>query len=78
MHGLPATPSAQHSEEARVTLNEDEEQAWGPAALAIERQAKREHMDGLARSRDNWIRRNQYFYDKAKRLLQFIIELRKK
>ena len=64
--------------QADAAINEDEEQAWGPAALAIERQARREHLDRLAQSRDTWIRRNKYFYDKVKRLLRFIIEPQKK
>ena len=36
-----------------------QEMVWGPAALAAERQAKREHLDQLAQRRDIWIRRNK-------------------
>jgi SAM-dependent methyltransferase len=55
-----------------------QEMVWGPAALAAERQAKREHLDQLAQRRDIWIRRNRYFYGKVKRLLQFVIEPHKR
>lgn len=66
------------STEVNTTVGGDNGLVWGPAALAAERQAKRKHMAKFAQSRDTWIRRNKYFYDKVKHLLRFIIEPQKR
>jgi hypothetical protein len=64
--------------QAGAVIRENRESVWGPAALAAEREAKRKHIDRLAQTRQTWISRNRYFYDKVKRLLQFIIEPQKR
>ncbi len=46
----------------------------GPGALAEIRGARRELQAATASRRDEWIRRNRYFYDRLKRVLQFIVE----
>ncbi len=61
-----------------ILIGDDKEPVWGTAALAVDRQAKRKHMDRYAQSRHLWIGRNKYFYNKVKCLLRFIIEPRKK
>ena len=48
--------------------------AWGPQALKEIRDARRRQQDAVAARRDEWIRSNEYFYDRLKRLLQFIVE----
>jgi predicted nucleic acid-binding Zn ribbon protein len=45
-----------------------QEMIWGPAALAADRQAKREHLDQLAQRRDLWIQRNRCFYKIANKV----------
>jgi hypothetical protein len=51
---------------------------WGPAALAELRAARRERQAALAPRRDSWIHANRYFYNRLKRVLQFIVEPRKR
>jgi hypothetical protein len=46
---------------------------WGPAALEQVREARRQHQQATAEKRSKWIRVNDYFYDRIKRLLQFIV-----
>jgi hypothetical protein len=67
-----------HSPGANGVTGDETGPVWGPAALAADRDAKREYMAKFAHTRDRWIRRNKYFYGKVKRLLRFIIEPQKK
>ncbi|MGO9643047.1 MAG: glycosyltransferase [Candidatus Acidiferrales bacterium] len=46
----------------------------GLESLQQTREARRAFQDKVADRRDNWIRANRYFYDRVKRLLQFIVE----
>ena len=46
----------------------------GPQALNQIRAARRKQQDAIAARRDEWINSNGYFYDRIKRLLQFIVE----
>jgi SAM-dependent methyltransferase len=50
----------------------------GPVALDQMREARRAHQDAVAGKRDKWIRSNQYFYNRIKRLLRFIMEPHKR
>ena len=52
-----------------------EKGVWGVAALQSSRQARRELQDGIAPRRDEWIKRNRYYYDCIKRLLRFMSSL---
>jgi hypothetical protein len=63
---------------ANAPSGDDEGLTWGPEALAAEREAKRVHQARYAQTRDSWIRKNKYFYDKVKSLLRFFIEPQKK
>jgi hypothetical protein len=56
----------------RSTITEREN--WGPKALQWCRNARQELQDRLAAQRDQWIARNNYYYDSIKRLLRFIVE----
>ena len=49
-------------------------ETWGPSALDEMREARRKHQDAVAGRRVEWIRSNKYFYDRLKRLFQFIVE----
>src|ERR1700676_1887437 len=51
---------------------------WGPSALDEMRETRRKHQDALSGRRDKWILSNKYFYDRLKRLLQFIVEPHKR
>jgi len=51
---------------------------WGPQALDEARKTSREFQNATARDRDKWIRANEYFYGRIKRLLRFIVEPGKK
>jgi len=46
----------------------------GPGALNEVRAARRELQAAITARRDEWIRRNRYFYIRLKRVLQFIVE----
>ncbi len=50
------------------------QEVWGPGALSEVREARRRHQQAIAPRRDEWIRSNRYFYDRLKRVLQFIVE----
>jgi SAM-dependent methyltransferase len=52
--------------------------AWGPEALDEIRDARRRHQECIALRREEYIRSNRYFYDRLKRVLQFIVEPRKR
>jgi hypothetical protein len=53
-------------------------QGWGPQALEEIRQARRAHQTTIAARRGEWIRSNEYFYHRLKRMLQFIVEPHKR
>jgi ubiquinone/menaquinone biosynthesis C-methylase UbiE len=53
-------------------------QNWGPAALQNLRDALRRHQDAVAPQRSKWIRSNNYFYDRLKRVLRFIVPPQKR
>jgi SAM-dependent methyltransferase len=53
-------------------------ETWGVAALRSRREARRAAQDNIAHRRDQWIQKNRYYYDSIKRLLQFIVEPRKR
>ena len=49
-------------------------ETWGPAALEASREERQQFQDAVAANRDHWVRTNQYYYDRLKRLLRFIVE----
>ena len=51
---------------------------WGPQVLDEMRTSRRVQQGSTARRRDRWIQSNRYFYDRVKRLLQFIVEPQKR
>jgi hypothetical protein len=51
---------------------------WGLPALEQLREARRRHQESVAGQRSKWIRANKYFYGRLQRLLQFIVEPRKR
>jgi len=53
-------------------------EAWGPEALEEVRKARREHQEATAGRREEWIRANQYYYGRMKRMLRFIVESEKR
>ncbi len=53
-------------------------ESWGPDALNLVREARREHQQAIAGTRNNWIHSNRYFYERLKRVLRFIVEPRKR
>jgi len=48
--------------------------AWGPEVLRGMREARRKQQEGIAAKREEYIRKNRYFYDKLKKTLRYIIE----
>ena len=62
------------------TLTEERERVsnWGVAALEEVRAARRRHQDTIAEQRSRWIAANNYFYNRLKRLLRFVVEPEKK
>jgi SAM-dependent methyltransferase len=55
-------------------LKENHAENWGFSRLLASRRARRAHQARLASRREQWISRNQYFYDGLARLLRFIVE----
>ena len=51
---------------------------WGLPALEQLREGRRRHQESLATQRSKWIHANKYFYGRIQRLLQFIVEPRKR
>jgi hypothetical protein len=49
-------------------------ESWGPQALTDVREAKRNHQNAFAERRSFWIKANNYYYDRLKSLLRFIVE----
>lgn len=54
--------------------SEVQNEAWGPEALEISRQARRAHQDEFAGRRDDWVRANKYYYERLEGLLRYIVE----
>src|SRR3954452_20836080 len=48
--------------------------SWGPAALDARRARSRAHLAALADKRDEWVKRNPYYYGLLGRLLRFLVE----
>src|SRR5947208_3940894 len=44
---------------------------WGPAALEQRRNRTRDHLTKIAARREDWINRNEYYYELLNRLLRF-------
>ncbi|HXL23261.1 MAG TPA: glycosyltransferase [Candidatus Dormibacteraeota bacterium] len=53
-------------------------ESWGPEALNEVREARRRHQQATAGERNKWIQANRYFYERMKRILQFIVEPHKR
>lgn len=51
---------------------------WGPAALDERRERTRNHLAKIAVCREDWIKRNRYYYELLNRLLCFLIEPEKR
>src|SRR5437773_4382572 len=51
---------------------------WGPAALEQRRNRTRDHLTKIAARREDWINRNEYYYELLNRLLRFLVEPEKK
>jgi Glycosyl transferase family 2/Methyltransferase domain len=47
---------------------------WGPEALQSRNEGNRQHQSVFAKTRAGWIRRNKYYYQCLKRLLQHLVE----
>lgn len=47
---------------------------WGPEALEEVREARRKQQEEGGGRREKWIRANEYFYGRMKRMLRFIVE----
>ncbi len=64
----------------RASLNQPapRTEVWGIAALDQRRQRTQDHLAGIAPRRENWIKRNRYYYDLLGRLLRFLVEPREK
>jgi len=58
--------AADHEKEARAS--------WGPDALRDVRAARRAQQEGIASRREEYVRKNKYFYERLKRTLRYIIE----
>ena len=54
------------------------QEGWGPAALEQRRDRSRQHLAAIASRRENWIKRNRYYYELVRRLLRFLVEPQKK
>jgi len=48
--------------------------AWGPDALRGVREARRLQQEGITAGREEYVRKNRYFYDRLKQTLRYIIE----
>ncbi len=63
-----------------AVLNESEAKrgTWGPAALDQRRERTRNHLAKIAVRREDWIKRNRYYYELLNRLLRFLVEPQKR
>jgi SAM-dependent methyltransferase len=50
------------------------QEVWGLAALEQRRERARRHVAAIASRRENWIKRNSYYYGLLGRLLQFLVQ----
>ena len=64
--------------EAVLKEREVNREVWGPSALEQRRERTRKHLAGIASRRENWIKRNRYYYGLLSRLLRFLVEPEKK
>jgi len=51
-----------------------ERRPWGIEALRLNQEARRRLQEETADQRDKWFQRNQYYYERVKALLRYIIE----
>ncbi len=58
--------AAEHEREAQP--------AWGPEALLEVRAARRKQQEEIAATREEYVRKNHYFYERLKRTLRYIVE----
>lgn len=52
----------------------DAQSAWGPEALLEVRAARRKQQEEIAATREEYVRKNHYFYERLKRTLRYIVE----
>src|SRR5689334_25438452 len=64
--------------QAVVNERKTNQEGWGPAALEQRRDRSRQHLAAIASRRENWIKRNRYYYELLNRLLRFLVEPQKK
>jgi len=64
--------------QAVVNERKTNQEGWGPAALEQRRDRSRQHLAAIASRRENWIKRNRYYYELVRRLLRFLVEPQKK
>lgn len=57
-----------------VEVSEKKSTIWGPEALCARQERLRQNRSRIARRRESWIAKNQYFYRKVKNLFAFIVE----
>src|SRR5216110_3475590 len=70
---------SQPASEAGLTSEcEPNSVTWGPAALEQRRNRTRDHLTKIAARREDWINRNEYYYELLNRLLRFLVEPQKK
>jgi SAM-dependent methyltransferase len=60
--------------EAAINGHTTNQEAWGPAALEQRRERARRHVAAIASRRENWIKRNRYYYGLLGRLLRFLVQ----
>jgi len=73
------TQLPQPASEAGLTSEcEPNSVTWGPAALEQRRNRTRDHLTKIAARREDWINRNEYYYELLNRLLRFLVEPEKK
>ena len=58
--------AAEHEREAQS--------GWGPEALLEVRAARRKQQEEIAATREEYVRKNHYFYERLKRTLRYIVE----
>ncbi|HEY6185955.1 MAG TPA: hypothetical protein VIW67_27175, partial [Terriglobales bacterium] len=66
------------SMEAVLNEAKPKRHTWGPAALDERRERTRNHLAKIAVCREDWIKRNRYYYELLNRLLCFLIEPEKR
>src|SRR5438874_7143699 len=66
------------SEAGLISECEPNSVTWGPAALEQRRKRTRDHLTKIAARREDWINRNEYYYELLNRLLRFLVEPQKR